>query len=1309
VQSQPLPIRQVAPFSQSGRLGWRRALGLGIVVAIAYLLAARLSLVLLTKPEGVAVFWPAAGIASGTLIALGAGARLPVTLAVLAASTMASLLGDRNIPAAITFALCNAGEALFVASFIKYYFGPDFRLESVRSVVGFFAAAGVGSAMSGSIATTGFIFFYNADASIPTTWLNWFASDALGIILVAPLLIGIGALRDDLPSRWELAEGGLTLAALAIVTFLAFGCPRHYWYTVLPLGLLLPVLLTAHCRPAFAAAASLMLGFSVVWTTTFGMGDLGELPSLHDRTYAARATLLAISTCTLMLAALFAERKQKEVALRHTNDRLQLALDGAELGVWSLDRKSGRFESDARDREIHGRLGEGAVFTLAEARALVHPEDLACLDAAFAESIRTGDNCKVEYRLAPSLAAPGVEHWVAVEGTVLRNAAGEPVRWLGVTRDITARKRAEVKLQKSERAMRELLGALPAAIYVTDAAGFIVYFNTAAVALWGLRPELHKTRYCGSWRLYRPDGTPLSADESPMAMALKQKKPIRGTEAIAERPDGTRVPFIPFPTPLFDASGELTGAVNMLVDISERQKAEQVIAEHNMQLALAGKVGMVGSFTFDLNSGRMQVAPGYAAIHGLPEGTSETSRADWRTRVHPDDLPVLDAHLQETLAGRRSEHQCEYRILRPDADIRWIESRARICYDHEGVPQRIVGANIDVTERKKAEAAIRESETLLADALAAGQVIAFEWDTVTRKSKRSGRAAFIFEEECASGRACDAFFKHIHPEDREDFKAAIRNLSPDNPSYALTFRFCCTDGRQVWLEETAKGEFDAAGKLLRIKGLTRDITERKQAEEGLQKSERKFRELLGALPAAIYVTDAAGRITYCNPHAIALWGVRPGFGKDRVSDLCRLYHVDGTPMAPADCPTEIALKQGRVPQDLEFVLERHDGARIPIIPYPTPLCDGKGAIVGVINMIVDISKRKQAELALAERNVQLALAGKAALVGSYSYSFDADVMHVSEGYAAVHGLPEGTVETTRSAWRLRAHPEDRARVDEVQQQALRERREEYAIEYRIVRAGGEVRWIESRSFIVYGRNGRPQRVVGVNIDVTERRRNDEHQRMLAAELDHRVKNILATVSAVAAHTLDTSSSMHHFVAALDGRIRSMASTHELSSGRRWRGLPLQELVRCQLAPYATNKNTDIRGPDVLLRTEAGEAVALALHELATNAAKYGALSSRDGRVSVWWRWPVDGDGPGHLAIDWREAGGPLVQTPRRSSYGTSVITNLVPYELGGTAELAFAAEGVRWRLNIPADWIANASRPAIAERAEDRQRSEVPA
>src|ERR1700731_5173593 len=135
--------------------------------------------------------------------------------------------------------------------------------------------------------------------------------------------------------------------------------------------------------------------------------------------------------------------------------------------------------------------------------------------------------------------------------------------------------RIDTALLASELQFRELLEALPAAVYTIDAEGRITFFNEAAADLWGCRPELGKNDWCGSWRLYWPDGRPMRHDECPMAVALKEARPIHGAEAAAERPDGSRVPFLAYPTPLRDRSGALTGAVNTLIDITERKRNEE--------------------------------------------------------------------------------------------------------------------------------------------------------------------------------------------------------------------------------------------------------------------------------------------------------------------------------------------------------------------------------------------------------------------------------------------------------------------------------------------------------------------------------------------------------------------------------------------------------------------------------------------------------------------------------------------------------------------------------------------------------------
>ena len=283
-----------------------------------------------------------------------------------------------------------------------------------------------------------------------------------------------------------------------------------------------------------------------------------------------------------------------------------------------------------------------------------------------------------------------------------------------------------------------------------------------------------------------------------------------------------------------------------------------------------------------------------------------------------------------------------------------------------------------------------------------------------------------------------------------------------------------------------------------------------------------------------------------------------------------------------------------------------------------------------------------------------------------------------------------------SDWRSLVHPDDLPKFVEHRQQLFAERRGEHYAEFRIVRPCGTIRWIEARSFIEYDQAGHANRLVGVNIDITARKRAEEARKILNAELDHRVKNALATVTAVISHTRQGSRSVAAFAAALEGRIRSMAATHEMLSYRHWQELSLIELIRRELAPYAASKNTEISGPTVLLRPEAGQALAMVLHELATNAAKYGALSTDKGRVSIRWDRRLNGRALSNLVLEWREVGGPRVDAPGKSGYGTSTIQGLIPYEFGGTVDLVFAPEGVRCRLELPPDWLTNKGEPTEA-------------
>jgi PAS domain S-box-containing protein len=470
-----------------------------------------------------------------------------------------------------------------------------------------------------------------------------------------------------------------------------------------------------------------------------------------------------------------------------------------------------------------------------------------------------------------------------------------------------------------------------------------------------------------------------------------------------------------------------------------------------------------------------------------------------------------------------------------------------------------------------------------------------------------------------------------------------------------------------------------------------DIIEHHKAHNALCESEERLR--LAQLRTGIGVWDRnlrTGKLTL-TPELEAVFGLEPGNVKC-YADFRALVHPHD--IGPYEAERDAAVRR-RATFKAEYRLIRPDGQVRWILATGGAFYDEvTGDPIRLVGNDADITERKQAELTLAERNAQLALAGRVALVGAYAYDVETEMVQISEGYVAIFSFPDGTTELPRSQWLASIHPEDREPAENLRNQVFRERWGEYNVEYRIVVPDRGVRWLEARTFISYDGNGHPRHVVGVNIDVTERKRAEEQQRILLAELDHRVKNVLATVSAVVSHTQEGSRSVASFAAALDGRIRSMATTHELLSAGRWRGISLAELVRRELAPYVTRNKAIINGPEVLLRPEAGQAIAMVLHELVTNAAKYGAFSTRNGHVAIRWDRQPNGHARSQLVLEWKEIGGPPVVATGKPSYGTSTIRDLIPYEFGGAVDLVLAPDGLSCRLELSSDWLMKEGAPA---------------
>lgn len=319
---------------------WGESIGLAALVGLGYFLAARLSIGLVLKPEGVAVFWPAAGISSGVLIALGSRrARWPVAAGVTLATIAIHALTADPLWAGAALGLSNAAEALITAELIELYFVSNFQFDRVVQVLGLLVAAIVGTVISGIGGAVTYRLFNGPSAEILTTWQHWFASDAIGIIAVAPLVIGLAAAIRQPPPRGELIEGASALAALAVMTGIAISLPEESWKTVAPVALLFPMLLwvAARCRPAFAAAAAFLVSMSVVTTAVFGVGHFGDVSlSMADRVAQAQAAVLFVALGAYVLAALFAERRASETRLARANMMLERERDNKLMGAQAI-------------------------------------------------------------------------------------------------------------------------------------------------------------------------------------------------------------------------------------------------------------------------------------------------------------------------------------------------------------------------------------------------------------------------------------------------------------------------------------------------------------------------------------------------------------------------------------------------------------------------------------------------------------------------------------------------------------------------------------------------------------------------------------------------------------------------------------------------------------------------------------------------------------------------------------------------------------------------------------------------------------
>lgn len=368
-----------------------------------------------------------------------------------------------------------------------------------------------------------------------------------------------------------------------------------------------------------------------------------------------------------------------------------------------------------------------------------------------------------------------------------------------------------------------------------------------------------------------------------------------------------------------------------------------------------------------------------------------------------------------------------------------------------------------------------------------------------------------------------------------------------------------------------------------------------------------------------------------------------------------------------------------------------------------------GVAPGLLEMLGELADLAIEELirgadqarAAAERLLdaeRLALALSAARLGEFEWNVKTDRLRISERMARISGIPAGEVpaEEGKAVWPY-IHPEDREITREDLRAQLRDTGR-YEVEYRRAQGvDGHEQWSRGCGVMVLDDEGRPDLLMGVVQDITDQREADERRDNLVAELDHRIKNILAVVQSVAAQSARKSSSLDAFLKTFAARLKSMSSAHDLISAARWRGATLGRIAAAELGGLAPNQ-TRWDGPELFLTPRAAAALSLALHELAVNAVKYGSLSTETGRVEIVWRRSPDGG----FSLEWLETGGPLTSEPTTRGFGATLVEDVVGRELGGEAKIDYRRSGVTAMIHAAASALADAPEPEPAPAEPER-------